>query len=268
MATEAAPVKLSIIVLTHNRLAALRECLIRLQSQTETSDAEIIVVDNGSTDGTFDWIEAWANTVHLPIPIAAIHLPDNKGVCERNHGILAARGDFIAQVDDDVLVMSGWDSVLMEPMLRDPAIGATGQEGLYQERSWQRTAWSAGLIDDRRKPADGQFCDFVTGYCWMWRNLQVREGFGVGSPRFLYDERFNPFWHEESDLQLQIRAAGYRILKTRQVANHRSLHDWQRTMADEGPTAKGIAERNFGLLKDKWQHDASIRYEGEAVGLR
>lgn len=82
-------------------------------------------------------------------------------------------------------------------------------------------------------------------------------------PRFLYDERFNPFWHEESDLQLQIRAAGYRILKVREVASHRSLPHIRGQRDDVA-----IAERNFNILKSKWQNDPRIKYEGAAVGLR
>jgi len=109
-----------------------------------------------------------------------------------------------------------------------------------------------------------------------WRNEKIvagAEDFPGGDvatnsyePHFRYDWAFNPFWHEESDLQLQIRAAGYRIMCTPPVATHRSLHDWQETHTDGPLTGKSIAERNFLQLIDKWR-DKDIRFEGPSVGL-
>jgi glycosyltransferase involved in cell wall biosynthesis len=263
--------RLSIIVLTHNRLAALRECLIRIGVNTSEKDAEIIVVDNGSTDATAIWLELQLRGEPSPPgihpeavtgqlagfrPMTAILRPTNEGVCARNYAIDIARGEIIAQVDDDVLVTPEWDEVLLSPF-DDPAVGATGQHGFYQEQSWERTPWSAGLIDDRRRPVPGQFCDFVMGFAWGWRSHKPD-----GSLMFRYDERFNPRWHEESDGQLVIRAASYKIMCTREIATHLSLPHCH-TREESIP----MAQAHFELLRSKWQNDKRIRYEGKAVGL-
>lgn len=273
--------KLSIIVLTYNRLVVLRECLTRILSLTTTRPAELIVIDNGSTDGTSDWLDL--NLDKTPIAVHVLRRPTNEYVCARNYGIDIAKGSIIAQVDDDVLVHSGWDTELLRPF-ENPIIGAAGQEGFYQNYRWNRTPYSAGLIDDRRRPAIGQYADLVMGYCWAWRNSQRIESLDYVSghghvyekieadhsrPCFLYDWNFNPHWHEESDLQMQIRAAGYRIMVTPPVATHRSLKDWRRV---KGPGAddilgEHIAEAHFELLKRKWADYDGMIYEGKAVGL-
>jgi len=227
---------------------------IRAGAVTPQSDYEIIVVNNGRPYDHDPRLEAYGD-VHV------IHRPTNEGVCARNYGIAMATGQFIIQVDDDVLVAPGFDEVLLAPY-ENAEVGATGQEGFYQDSTWGL------LIDDRRRPRPGQFCDLVMGYCWSWRNLRGPSSSPdlVGPASFLYDWDFSPFWHEESDLQLQIRAAGYRVICTPPVATHRSLHDWQETHADGPRTGTSIAERNFFRLVDKWS-DKDVRFEGPSVGL-
>src|SRR3990172_10179532 len=179
-------------------VAALNK--IRVGATTPQSDYEIIIVNNGRVYGTSDpRLEAFGD-------VRVIHRPTNEGVCSRNYGLELAKGEFIIQVDDDVLVAPGFDQVLLAPY-KDPQVGATGQEGFYQDSTWGL------LIDDRRRPRPGQFCDLVMGYCWSWRNEKIvagAEDFPGGDvatnsyePHFRYDWAFNPFWHEESDLQLQ-----------------------------------------------------------------
>lgn len=270
--------KLSVIVLTHNRRAALRTCLESILAHTALyakGQAEIIVVNNGSDDGTRELLEDCKGKGYQLIPI---NRKTNEGVCARNHAIDIARGEFIAQVDDDVRVHPKWDEVLLAPFDMSSEIGATGQHGFYQNATWERTPYSAGLIDDRRRPAPGQYADLVMGFCWAfrryhfpemhddWMDMPVERRPLIMGEIFRYDEAFNPFWHEESDLQLQIRAAGYRIMVTPEVATHNSLHDWKATMANEGATAEQQAERNFYRLKDKWQAK-NVRFEGSLVGL-
>ena len=253
----------TVLVLTYNRLPALQRCIDKIITGARLP-YELIVVNNASTDGTRDWLDSLDYSF-----LRVFHHEQNLFVCGRNTGIAFATGEFIIQVDDDVLVAPGFDEVLLAPY-ENAQVGATGQEGFYQDSTWGL------LIDDRRRPRPGQFCDLVMGYSWSWRNLRssdraVRvDGLAAidlpGSPRFLYDWEFNPFWHEESDLQLQIRAAGYRIMVTPEVATHRSLHDWAETKADGPITGETIAARNFYKLVDKWS-GKDVPFEGPRVGL-
>lgn len=251
--------KATIVVLTHNRVATLTRCLDRLDRLTEV-DAEIIVVDNGSTDETADLLLGWQGGVaEIHARRRALIRPENEGVCARNHALRIARGEFILQVDDDVEVLKGWDTNLIR-WFDDPTVGAAGQEGFYLRWDGLMSGpWkSPNFLDDRR-PAAGSWCDLVMGYCWAWRNLRA---IGVDEetarpltpeiPVFEYDERFNPHWHEETDLQLQIKAAGYRIRCGPIVANHRSMKDWHAAHSEEGPTSLEHAAVHERLLIDKW----------------
>jgi len=238
----------TIVVLTHNRALALNRCLAAICSRTVTQDVEIIVVDNGSTDATLGVLDDAVK--RGPFPIIPILRPTNEGVCARNHALDIADGKFILQVDDDVVVQQGWDRVLLTPMT-SPEVGAVGQHGFYQDGSWTK------LIDDRRRPRPGQPADLVMGYCWAWRN-------GLG---LRYDEQFNPHWHEESDLQLQIRSAGFRIYVVPPVCIHNSLKDAAAVRSNDPIIGEQIARRNFERLRDKWR-DRPLTFEGETAGLR
>ena len=253
----------SVIVLTFgDRLEALQRCLMKITRGAQARpgvDYEIIVVNNGS-EASLEWFMMRA----APLPreqgwFQMVYRPENEGVCARNYGIDIARGDIIIQVDDDVLVTPGFDNVLLEPYSR-PEVGATGPHGFYQDSTWGL------LIDDRRRPQPGQYADLLMGYCWSWRH---KGDINIWDKPFRYDWAFSPFWHEESDLQCQIRAAGHRLMVTRPVATHQTRHDWKETMADGPQTGLRIATDNFFKLKDKWgNQESDLPFEGPAVGLR
>ena len=86
----------SVIIPTHNRLAMLREALASVRSQRFT-DYEVIVVDDGSDDGTSEALAgggAWLSVISQP----------NLGPgAARNRGASAARGDYLAFLDSDDL---------------------------------------------------------------------------------------------------------------------------------------------------------------------
>ncbi len=259
----------TVLILTFgDRLEALQRCLGKVYdgARTNHDDFEIVVVNNGSEES-----RRWLDISARYPPPRQVWRPTNEGVCARNYGIEIARGDFIIQVDDDVLVTPGFDKELLSPY-ENPEVGATGPHGFYQDSTWGL------LIDDRRRPQPGQYADLLMGYCWSWRNertleedyLHTEDGpEKVGERRvfrFLYDWDFSPFWHEESDLQCQIRSTSYRLMVTRPVASHQTKHDWKETMADGPRTGLTIAAVNFFKLKDKWE-DKSLHFEGPLVGL-
>lgn len=91
---KAAPGSISVIIPTHNRLDTLGRAISSALEQTR-QPLEIIVVDDGSTDGTADWLHG------LDSPIRAIY-QSNHGVSHaRNRGIEAAKGEWLALLDSD-----------------------------------------------------------------------------------------------------------------------------------------------------------------------
>lgn len=96
--------KLSIIICTHNRAHALPACLDSVAASIAHAavgaDAEIVVVDNASSDDTRVSLARWA-AAQPAITLQIVHEP-KKGLSNaRNAGIRAARGDVIAFTDDD-----------------------------------------------------------------------------------------------------------------------------------------------------------------------
>jgi glycosyltransferase involved in cell wall biosynthesis len=93
--------KVSVIIPTYNRLPMLKEAVDSVLGQ-DYEDFELIVVDDGSTDGTADEMKRYGGRVKL------FQHFQNKGVgATRNKGILHARGKYIAFLDSDDLWVKG-----------------------------------------------------------------------------------------------------------------------------------------------------------------
>jgi glycosyltransferase involved in cell wall biosynthesis len=93
--------KVSVIIPTYNRLPMLKEAVNSVLAQ-DFEDFELIVVDDGSTDGTADEIKQYGGRVKL------LQHSENRGVsAARNGGILHAKGKYIAFLDSDDLWVKG-----------------------------------------------------------------------------------------------------------------------------------------------------------------
>ena len=108
----------SVIVLNWNGRHLLEECLSSIRSQT-FRDFETIVVDNGSTDGTVDWLkERWAESV------STVALPSNLGFAGGNNaGIRVARGRYVILLNNDTAVDPGWLAAMDDAVRRHPDAG-------------------------------------------------------------------------------------------------------------------------------------------------
>ncbi|MDR0310540.1 MAG: glycosyltransferase family 2 protein [Acidobacteriota bacterium] len=88
------PPLVSIVSICWNRKADIRESLFRIR-EIDYPNLEIIVVDNASTDGTFEMIGADFPEVRL------LRMPENQGIAAYNAGFKAARGEYAVILDDD-----------------------------------------------------------------------------------------------------------------------------------------------------------------------
>ncbi len=94
--------QVSVVVPTHNRAGSLRECLEALSSQT-CPCLEVIVVDDGSTDGTADVAESYRGR-----GVRCVRQGNLGASAARNRGAREARGDVVCFTDDDCVPCKDW----------------------------------------------------------------------------------------------------------------------------------------------------------------
>jgi GT2 family glycosyltransferase len=100
------PASTSVIIPTFNRAAALENTLEALTLQDELPE-EVIVIDDGSTDGTANLLATWS-AKNLPFELICIHTPNAGPASARNMGIRRARGAILGFLGDDTIPEKDW----------------------------------------------------------------------------------------------------------------------------------------------------------------
>lgn len=115
---------ISLVVVTWNRLEYTKQCLESIAVHTDVP-YELIVVDNGSTDGSAEWLrEYMAHYRTHGNEAQFIGNEENLGCAVAfNQGFAAAKGDPIFRIDNDVILPSGWASTFMRHWDEHPEIG-------------------------------------------------------------------------------------------------------------------------------------------------
>jgi glycosyltransferase involved in cell wall biosynthesis len=119
--------KLSVIVATRNRAYAISACLNSIQAAILNAapvDAEIVVVDNGSTDDTPAIIKAWASA--CPVPAQLLSEPKAGLSRARNRALRSTRADLLAFTDDDCRLSKDYVSQLLRHDAADTGLVLRG----------------------------------------------------------------------------------------------------------------------------------------------
>lgn len=109
--------KVSVVIPTHNRSHLLSRAIESARVQTY-SDIEILVVDDASTDGTYDVVRAYNDVKYLKLD------RNLGGGAARNHGVSKAQGEFIAFLDSDDEWLPGKTRKQVELLESNPRVGA------------------------------------------------------------------------------------------------------------------------------------------------
>lgn len=238
-------IKISLLLMTHNRRGAVARCFRSLLPAIERPDVETLILDNASTDGTQDYIYTMVQWWKRDNPrITLWRSAANLGVAGgRNFLMGHARGDIFVILDSDVVAESNdWLDILIEP-LSNREIGITGPGGhwitLDNKGRWK---WFApapqGYVGE---------ADVVSGYCQAFRR-EIWDG-GIR-----LDEFYNPYWHEDSSMCLEIAAQGLRVWCNSTLP---LLH----IFAGSGDDGKG--HDKFRHLEQSWSGLGLIRAERE-----
>ena len=116
---------MSVIVPSFNRKDEIQELLTSLESQDLSNDRfEVIIVDDGSTDGTDGWIYDFSKTSDLDLKFIR---QDHKGPgAARNLGMQSANGDVFVFIDSDCTAPPDWLSIIKKAFDENPEIRAFG----------------------------------------------------------------------------------------------------------------------------------------------
>jgi glycosyltransferase involved in cell wall biosynthesis len=129
--TGASPT-ISVIIVSHDDRERLHQCLESVLAQAVSrGGVEVIVVDDGSSDGTVPSVRATFPSVRI------VQKPHTGADNSRNHGIEAARGEIIAFIDSDCTAAPHWLARL-ERALRDEGRPIVGGRIVHPGGLWQR----------------------------------------------------------------------------------------------------------------------------------
>lgn len=186
----------SIIVCTRNGRARLRGCLEAI-SRMDGSGFETLVIDDGSTDGTSEFVAANFPWVHL-----ITQEPRGLSVA-RNTGATAARGRILAFTDDDCEPDREWLARLV-PIFREGKFAAAGGPNLPPKpRSWQEAVVCAAPGAPSHVMLDDTEAEHLPG-CNLVVTKEAFEAIGG------FDARFHTAG-DDVDFCWRLREAGYRL---------------------------------------------------------
>ena len=208
--------ELSIIVVNWNTCGLLKKCLRSIHDTVCKSSLEIIVVDNGSNDGSVEFVQEYFPQVKL------IDNQENLGFARANNqAIRASNGKFILLLNSDAFLTPNAVQEMIRLMNGNPEIGIVGASLFYPDGRPQlshgpiptlRTEiWSlAGLdkvgsrINQRRSRVSFLETGTVSGACLLVRRTLLNE---IG----LLDENFFMF-SEEVDLCHRAHKVGWKVV--------------------------------------------------------
>jgi cellulose synthase/poly-beta-1,6-N-acetylglucosamine synthase-like glycosyltransferase len=214
----------SVVVPCYNSIRTLMECLDSLRNQTHPRELyEVIVADNGSTDGSLDLIREHFAQFRL------VHARQKGSGYARNAGIAAARGEIILSIDSDCVADRNWVSAMMSAFQgASPEIAAFG-----------------GMIEPYSRVTS---VEMYERYWVRQENLRVRYGpvryAEVTNTAIRYAETPNAAFRadvlrelgcfdgtlgfDDTDLGIRLQQAGYRIeFVPDAIVKHRNPATWR-----------------------------------------
>ncbi|MGH7742162.1 MAG: glycosyltransferase, partial [Candidatus Eiseniibacteriota bacterium] len=242
--------RVSVVIPLWNNVEYSRKCLAAISKHTPAGWYEIVIVDNGSTDGTRAMLAALP-----PGAATVISNAKNLGFAKAcNQGAQAATGEYVLFLNNDTEPESGWIEPLIAVLDADASVAAVGSKLLYPDRTIQHAG--VVIIEDRSSltplvakhlfhqlPGDSPEANRIRTYqaltaaCLLVRRSSFDE---VGG----FDEGY---WngYEDVDLCFKLQARRWKLVyqPDSAVIHHESK---------SGPERFSKADENVRRLQERW----------------
>ena len=193
----------SVVIPTYNRKPILEKCLEALEDQElggVLERYEVVVIDDGSTDGTPEWLRAEAQR----FPHVRLFEQDHGGPAEgRNNGVRRALGDVIVFIDSDLVVTSTFLACHARALKR--AWKGNNARLCFTYGAVINTANFDHPTGERHKLRDLSWAYFATGNVAIDRHVLESSG--------LFDLGFRLYGWEDLELGERLRRMGVELIK-------------------------------------------------------
>jgi ADP-heptose:LPS heptosyltransferase len=226
--------RVSIIILAWNQLSYTKICIESIKKQTDRRKYDLIVIDQGSTDGTLDYLVKELDGPGDTIIINTV----NKGFSGgNNQGLQIAKTEFVLMLNNDCKIeRAGWLDLLTDASCKCKDVGLFG------------AICMKGAPDNIKKMFDhvgpGKETDrwgYIEGWCLFGkRDLFLKLGG--------FDMRFNPAYGEDSDMCFRVKEMGLKIKAVKLPIRHygsKSKGQLDKVISNQGDISR---RRMF----DKW----------------
>ncbi len=247
--------KLGVIILNWNGIRLLKEFLPAASAHTVSNEADLIVADNGSTDGSVAWIHA----NHPEVKV--LELGENFGFAEGyNRAVAALDYPYVVLLNSDVEVTPDWWRPMLDLLENNREVGAVQPKILsYRDRSSFEYAgaaggyidalgypWCRGRLFDRMERDEGQYdgapleVAWASGACMAMPSALYRRLGGLDASFFAH--------MEEIDLCVRIRRAGLKVVS---ISDSSVYHVGGASLNQGNPEKTYLNFRNNLLLLHK-----------------
>ncbi|MFD8815231.1 bifunctional polysaccharide deacetylase/glycosyltransferase family 2 protein [Streptomyces sp. NPDC059627] len=238
----------SVIVPAYNESAGIEAAVRSLVASDHP--VEIIVVDDGSTDGTADLVEA------LGLPGVRVIRQRNAGKpAALNTGLAAATCDLVVMVDGDTVFEPGTVRTIVQPFA-DPQVGAVSGNAKVVNRGgllgrWQHIEYVIGFNLDRRLFDLAECMPTVPGAVGAFRRRALLALGGVSDVTLA----------EDTDLTMALCRAGWRVVYEEGAVA------WTEAPASLGALWRQRYRWCYGTLQAMWKHRGALVQSGAAGRL-
>jgi GT2 family glycosyltransferase/glycosyltransferase involved in cell wall biosynthesis/peptidoglycan hydrolase CwlO-like protein len=201
----------SIIIPVFNQMNYTKQCIDRIRNNT-AKPFQIIIVNNGSTDGTKEYLDSLQSS-----EFKIQHLNENTGFVNAcNQGAKIASGEYLVFLNNDTLPEGGWLEALISAMENFPNVGAVGAKLVYPDGKLQEagslvfsdsTPWNYGKGDDPEKPQYNYIREtpYSSAACLLIPRKLFEQ---IGG----FDKRYSPAYWEDVDLAFEVRKRGLKVI--------------------------------------------------------